>query len=69
MFFVMMYVSSWWTFAAWYNGFRKVDVYIKDDNDQYVLKKSNMYDTVMVLLYDIFIEIAMAYLTFYNFLI
>ena len=69
MFFVMMYVSSWWTFAAWYNGFRKVGVYIKDDNDQYVLKKSNIFDTVMVLLYDIFIEIAMAYLTFYNFLI
>jgi len=69
MFFVMMYVSSWWTFTAWYNGFRKVDVYIKDDNDLYVLKKSNIFDTVMVLSYDVFIEIAMAYLTFYNFLI
>jgi len=69
MFFVMMYVSSWWTFTAWYNGFRKVDVYIKDDNDLYVLKKSNIFDTVMVLSYDVFIVIAMAYLTFYNFLI
>ena len=69
MFFVMMYVSYWWTLAAWYNGFRKVEVYIKDENDHYVLKKSNIFDTALVLSYDVIIEIAMAYLSFYIFLI
>ena len=69
MFFVMIYVSSWWTLAAWYNGFRKVNVYIKNDNDIYVLKKPNSFDTVIVLSYDVIIEIAMAYLSFYSFLI
>jgi len=69
MFFVMIYVSSWWTFFVWYKGFRTVDVYIKDHHDQYIVQKYNLYDTVKVLSYDIIFEIAMAYLFFYRFLI
>ena len=69
MFFVMMYVSSWWTITAWYNGFRKVIVYTKDNDGQTILKQNNFYDTAIVLSYDIFFEIAIAYLSFYNSLI
>lgn len=69
MLFVMIYVSFFWTIIVWYKGFREVVVYIKDQNDQYIIKKSNLSDTIKVLAYDIIFEIGMAYLFFYNFLI
>ena len=66
MFFVMIYVCSFWTTAVWYKGFRKVNVYIQDHNNLYVRKTSNYTDTFIVLSYDIIFEIGMAYLFFYN---
>ena len=66
MFFVMIYVCSFWTFVVWYKGFRKVKVYIQDHNNLYVRKTSNYTDTFIVLSYDVIFEIGMAYLFFYN---
>ena len=69
MFFVMIYVSAWWTVSVWCKGFRTVDVYIKDQYDQYIIKKYSLYDTFIVLSYDVIFEIAMAYLFFFNVLL
>lgn len=69
MFFVMIYVSAWWTVSVWCKGFRTVDVYIKDQYDQYIIKKYSLYDTFIVLSYDVIFEIAMAYLFFFHVLI
>jgi len=68
MFFVMIYVSSWWTFAVWYKGFRSVEVHMKDNRDQYIVKKNDVCDTFLVLSYDVIFEIAMAYVFFYRFI-
>ena len=69
MLFVMIYVSFFWTIIVWYKGFREVAVYIKDQDDKYIIKKDNLHDTIKVLLYDIIFEIGMAYLFFYRFLL
>ena len=66
MFFVMIYVCSFWTTAVWYKGFRKVKVYTPNHNNVYISKKNNYIDTFIVLSYDIIFEIGMAYLFFYN---
>lgn len=69
MFFIMTYVCFFWTLIAWYKEFRKVEIYIKNTlNDNYYIKKDhNIYDTFLVLGYDIIFEIGMAYLFFYNY--
>ncbi len=75
MFFIMIYMCSFWTFVAWYKGFRKVEIYIKNtrsskaelEDSQYIKKDYNAYDTFIVLAYDIIFEIGMAYLFFYNY--
>ena len=53
----MVYFCSFWTFFAWYKGFRIVEV-----NDKF----ASNWDTFLVLAYDIIFEIGIAYLTFYN---
>jgi len=63
MFFIMIYVSTFWTLIAWYKGFRNVIVY-----KQILTKKIdivNNYNTFFVLGYDVIFEIGMAYLFFY----
>lgn len=65
MFFIMIYVSSIWTFFVWLNGFRKVEILIKNQNN-YINKKITHFDSFCILTYDIVFEIAIAYLTFYN---
>ena len=63
MLFVMIYISSYWTFIAWYKGFRKVMVYKTICGER--IRMPNKYDTINVLGYDIIFEIGMAYLFFY----
>ena len=65
MFFIMIYVSSIWTFFVWLRGFRKVEILIKN-NERYIEKKINNLDSFYILGYDIIFEIGIAYLTFYN---
>ena len=69
MFFIMIYICSFWTLIAWFKGFRKVEIYIKNtlEDGQYIKKDYNVYDTFIVLAYDIIFEIGMAYLFFYNY--
>ena len=69
MLFVMIYVSFFWTITVWCKGFREVVVYIKDQDDKYIIKKFTLHDTIKVLTYDIIFEIGMAYLFFYRFLL
>ena len=68
MLFVMIYVSFYWTIATLFKGFRDVIVYVKEQQE-YVVKTYNIYDTIYVLAYDVIFEIGMAYLFFYRFLI
>ena len=68
MLFVMIYVSFFWTITIWCKGFREVVVYIKDQDDKYIIKKFTLHDTIKVLIYDIIFEIGMVYLFFYRFL-
>jgi len=63
MLFVMIYISSYWTFIAWYKGFRKVRVYQTICGER--MRIINKYDTINVLGYDVIFEIGMAYLFFY----
>ena len=69
MLFIMIYVCSFWTFTTWYKGFRKVEVYIKNEQDIEVIQMQSGYDTFYILGYDVAFEIGMAYLFFYNILI
>jgi hypothetical protein len=64
---VMIYLSTWWTLAVWYRGFREVAV---DDNvySDIIVKKASRHDTAMVLAYDVIFEIGIAYLSFYGLL-
>ena len=63
-------IRRWWNADERANkARRKVDVYIKDQYDQYIIKKYSLYDTFIVLSYDVIFEIAMAYLFFYRILI
>jgi hypothetical protein len=66
MFFAMIYISSIWTLMSYYKNFRNVEVQIKDSSNQYVIKPHNYLDAFIILGYDIFFEIGVAYLTFYN---
>ena len=68
MLFVMIYVGFFWTTAALFKGFRDVIVYEKK-NEVFVVKKYSIYDTIYILAYDVIIEIGIAYLFFYRFLI
>jgi hypothetical protein len=69
MFFVMVYVCSFWTLAVWYKGFRMVEVYKKNVFDLDIIQRYNGFDTFYVLTYDVIFEIGMAYMFFYNILI
>ena len=69
MFFVMIYVCSIWSLIAYYKEFRKVKIYEKNENNQYISKKINYIDTLFILGYDVIFEIGIAYLTFYNWFI
>ena len=69
MFFVMVYVCSFWTLAVWYKGFRMVEVYKKNVFDLDIIQRYNGFDTFYVLAYDVIFEIGMAYMFFYNILI
>ena len=65
MFFVMVYISSIWTFLVWLRNFRKVEILLKNNNN-YIQKEITYMDSFLILGYDIIFEIAIAYLTFYN---
>lgn len=65
MFFIMIYLSAFWTFFTWYKGFRCVEVEKLLYNNIVVLK-ANRIEEFCVLAYDIIFEIGIAYLTFYN---
>lgn len=66
MFISMIYLSSIWTFFTWYKGFRTAEVYLKNENNEYIKKSPNNFEIFLILLYDIIFEIGIAYLTFYN---
>lgn len=66
MFCSIVYVSSIWTFMTWYNNFRTVDIYIKNNKCGYDRKLINRMDTFLVLAYDVLFEIGVAYMFFYN---
>lgn len=65
MCFIMIYISSIWTFLVWLRGFRKVEILLKNNNN-YKEKEITYFDSFYILGYDIVFEIAIAYLTFYN---
>jgi hypothetical protein len=69
MFATMIYISSIWTIIAYYKNCRSVEVFIKDKNEQYILQKTSYYHALLILGYDVFFEIGIAYLTFYNWFI
>ena len=48
----MIYVSFYWTIATLFKGFRDVIVYVKEQQE-YVVKTYNIYDTIYVLAYDV----------------
>ena len=100
MFSSMVYISSFWTFFAWYRGFRTIEIHLKkssysfiknenenennntdntdntdnngnngNNNDnivKYNIKKITAFDIFIIFAYDIFFEIGVAYLFFYN---
>lgn len=66
MFIAMIYISSIWTFTAWYFNFRKVEVYSLKNKNEYYQRPTNYFNTFLILAYDIIFEIGFAYLTFYN---
>jgi hypothetical protein len=68
---VMIYVCAWWTFVAWYRGFRSVEVHVKRDTrenteQEYIVKPSTTINLIAVLGYDVLFEVGAAYLVFYN---
>lgn len=71
MFFSMIYLSSIWTFFTWLNGFRTIEIYIKNknsiiDNQKYKKKSINNIDAFLILGYDVIFEIGIVYMLFYN---
>lgn len=66
MFLAMIYFCSFWTFFAWYKGFRTTQVDTINENNEYIKKSINYLDTFLILGYDVIFEIGIAYLTFYN---
>jgi len=65
MFISMVYISSIWTIISYYKNFRKVEVYLYNNNE-YIHKPNNLIDAILILGYDIIFEIGIAYITFYN---
>ena len=63
MLLVMIYFCSFWTFVAWYKGFRNVEIKLLNEPTN---KEITYLDTFLILGYDIIFEIGIAYLTFYN---
>ena len=51
---------------AWYNNNRTVEIYVKNDNNQYDKKIVSNIDSFYVLTYDVIFEIGIAYMFFYN---
>lgn len=65
MFISMVYISSIWTIISYYKEFRKVEVYLYNNN-KYTSKQDNLIDAFFILGYDVVFEIGIAYITFYN---
>ena len=65
MFMSMIYISSIWTVISYYKEFRKVEIYIYNNNE-YTRKSDDLIDAFFILGYDIIFEIGIAYITFYN---
>lgn len=65
MFISMIYICSIWTAISYYKNFRKVEVYIYNNNN-YTRKSENLMDAFLILGYDVIFEIGIAYITFYN---
>lgn len=65
MFISMVYISSIWTIISYYKEFRKVEVYLYNNNN-YTYKQDNLIDAFLILGYDVIFEIGIAYITFYN---
>lgn len=69
---VMIYICAWWTFIAWFRGFRSVEVQLQkqknncDTDNAYDTKPITIFDTLMILGYDVIFEVGAAYLFFYN---
>jgi len=68
---VMVYICAWWTFVAWYRGFRSVEVHVKRDtreneHQEYIIKPATTNELFAVLGYDLLFEVGIAYLVFYN---
>ena len=66
MFFIMVYISSIWTIMAWYNNNRTVEIFVKNDYNEYDKKTVTNLDSFYVLTYDVIFEIGIAYMFFYN---
>jgi len=68
---VMVYICTWWTFIAWYRGFRSVEVHVKQDirengQQEYITKNNTITDVFAILGYDVLFEVGISYLIFYN---
>jgi hypothetical protein len=75
MIIIMTYVCSIWTYFAWYKGFRSTEIHIINNNiiidskqmlESYNIKPVTKLDTFYILAYDVFFEIGLAYILFYN---
>tara|TARA_B110000438_G_C15735482_1_gene616137 strand:+ start:204 stop:986 length:783 start_codon:yes stop_codon:yes gene_type:complete len=76
MFSIMVYICSFWTFFLWYKGFRTIEIHIKNTSyaitntnnslQPYYKKDITCSDTFYILAYDVFFEIGVAYILFYN---
>lgn len=65
MFISMIYICSIWSIISYYKDFRKVKVYIYNNN-VFILKPDTSMDALLILGYDVVFEIGIAYMTFYN---
>ena len=65
MFISMVYISGIWTIISYYKEFRKVEVFLYNNNN-YTRKPDNLIDAFLILGYDVVFEIGIAYITFYN---
>jgi multisubunit Na+/H+ antiporter MnhB subunit len=62
----MVYISSIWTIVAWYNNNRTVEIFVKNNYNEYNKKTVTNLDSFYVLSYDVIFEIGIAYMFFYN---
>ena len=65
MFASMVYICGIWTIISYYKDFRKVEVYLYNNNT-YTRKPDFLIDAFFILGYDVVFEIGIAYITFYN---